>query len=71
MAIEAIDQKVCDACGICIDSCPVDVLRMDEEGINVKIAYPEDCVACYLCEVDCPKDAIKVSPDLEFPVLPY
>ena len=30
MAIERIEHEACIGCGICVDSCPVDVIRLDE-----------------------------------------
>jgi NAD-dependent dihydropyrimidine dehydrogenase PreA subunit len=57
----SVDLTRCDGCGICVDSCPVDVLRADAAAHKMVIAYPNDCQACYLCQDDCPQDAITVS----------
>ncbi|MDP2727017.1 MAG: ferredoxin family protein, partial [Dehalococcoidia bacterium] len=53
MTVKTIDANLCDGCGICIESCPTDVLRV---GVAVvpTIAYPHDCMSCFLCELDCP-----------------
>lgn len=67
MSIERIDLEKCDGCGICLDSCPNDVLRLDAQG-RVAIIYPKDCHTCFLCEWDCPREAIYVS--AEVPYLP-
>ncbi|MBI4330639.1 MAG: ferredoxin family protein [Chloroflexi bacterium] len=67
MAITKIDPNLCDACGVCFDSCPCDVIRPDSGGKAV-ISYPDDCQTCYLCEDDCPRRAITVS--VEFPYVP-
>jgi NAD-dependent dihydropyrimidine dehydrogenase PreA subunit len=56
-----IDLSLCDGCGVCVDSCPTDVLRMDAEAGKVTIAYANDCQACYLCQDDCPQHCIAVS----------
>lgn len=61
MAIETIDYEKCNDCGICYETCPMDVFR--KAGPKVYIRYPADCMACYLCELDCPTDAIYVSPE--------
>ncbi len=67
MAITRIDPDLCDGCAICIESCPCDVLRMDNKG-KAFIAYPNDCQTCSLCEDDCPRRAIHVA--MEFPYVP-
>jgi NAD-dependent dihydropyrimidine dehydrogenase PreA subunit len=65
VSIERIDEGLCTGCGICADSCPMDVIRMEEEGSKAAIRYPEDCSLCAMCEVDCPQGAIYVGPAKE------
>jgi len=66
--IASIDETKCDGCGICIEACPIDTLRMDEKGEKAVIKYPDDCMTCYACELKCPTGAIYVHPFKE--VLP-
>lgn len=69
MSIELIDPELCNGCGICVNSCPMDVIRVDEAGEKAIIKYPEDCMCCDACEYDCPVDAIYVSPEKYEPLL--
>lgn len=69
MAIEKIDPELCTGCGICVNSCSVDVIRMDEESQKAVIRYPEDCMLCEFCALDCPEGAIIVSPDKKAPLI--
>lgn len=80
MTIKLINEELCDGCGICIDSCPADVLRLGEgdppwafPGWKARIIYPNDCHSCTLCALDCPREAISVSFELPIPpeCLPY
>lgn len=55
-----ISPDLCNGCRICVDSCSVDVIRMNEKN-KAYPAYPQDCHFCTLCESDCPVGAVKVS----------
>jgi NAD-dependent dihydropyrimidine dehydrogenase PreA subunit len=67
MSIEKIDASLCTGCGTCADSCPLDVIRMDEKSGKAVAKYPEDCMLCLFCERDCPQKAIYVSPEKSLP----
>ena len=69
MSLERIDPELCNGCGICVDSCPMDVIRMDKKSKKAIIQYPEDCMLCGGCAVDCPEKAIYVSPDKISPLI--
>lgn len=60
MAIQEILPYRCNGCGICIETCISDVLRM-KKG-KAAIVYPEDCMSCFMCQFECPRYAIKVEP---------
>lgn len=56
----SVEQSVCVGCDACIDSCPTDVLRRNDDGKAVA-KFPEDCQFCFLCVFDCPTHAISIS----------
>ena len=58
MANIQIDKEKCDGCGICIDTCPVEVFEMVEEKSTVK--NEGECLACRACEIQCPNVAIEI-----------
>lgn len=62
MPIERIDPTLCNGCGVCIDICPMDVIRTDENENKAIIVYSEDCSSCGFCESNCSQDAIYISP---------
>lgn len=68
MAIEPINKEKCIGCGTCINSCPMDVIRMDKVLKKAYVAYVQECMCCASCEVDCPTGAIYVSPHKEDPI---
>ena len=61
MAIERIDPELCNGCGICVNTCIMDVIRLDEIHNKAVIKYGGDCMTCFCCELDCPTGAIYIS----------
>lgn len=55
-----IEKELCTGCGICEDSCPLDVIYMNEEESRPIIKYPEECWHCGSCRQDCPEEAITI-----------
>lgn len=54
-----IDKKLCVACGICVNSCPVkgSALNFKKKGKPPVYDYNK-CISCYCCQEMCPKKAI-------------
>lgn len=52
----SIDKDECNACGSCIDICPVSALKMDE----IPIVDVDICIGCGLCVTHCPPESIKL-----------
>ena len=63
MAIEKINSELCNGCGLCVESCPADVIRLSKETGKAYIRYLEDCATClgFKCLTECPKNAITMS----------
>jgi NAD-dependent dihydropyrimidine dehydrogenase PreA subunit len=57
--IETIDTSLCTGCGTCLNSCCMDVIRIEKKKAVIK--YQKDCCSCSLCKVDCPEHCIEVS----------
>ncbi len=61
-----IDRDACKGCGLCVATCPKQVLRLDPDALNAKgyhpsePAAPERCIACAMCAIICPDSAITV-----------
>jgi len=56
--VPEIMEDICQGCGICVDHCPVDAMKMGE-------TYPradrKQCISCYCCQEMCPEGAIKLT----------
>lgn len=59
MGIQQVDEELCNSCGICVEDCPTDILRMNEKN-KACIAYALDCAVCFQCANNCPVQAIIV-----------
>jgi NAD-dependent dihydropyrimidine dehydrogenase PreA subunit len=57
MSVE-IDREKCDGCGVCVEICPLDALRLDEDG-KAYVKYDE-CWYCGCCELECPRKAVRL-----------
>ena len=54
MAVK-IDKEKCDACGTCVEACPVEAIAVKEKAeVN-----EEECVDCGTCIDECPNEAIE------------
>ncbi len=57
----SINAESCSGCGLCVLSCPTDVIRLNPASGKARVVYGEDCQVCYLCEDDCPTHSIILS----------
>jgi 2-oxoglutarate ferredoxin oxidoreductase subunit delta len=60
------DENKCKGCELCTTVCPVKIVVMDKERINVKGYHPatvkemDKCIACSSCAKICPDVVIRV-----------
>jgi 2-oxoglutarate ferredoxin oxidoreductase subunit delta len=58
MYIIEVTVDLCNGCGSCVDSCPMDVLIIRNDKASPE--QSDNCMCCKLCEVECENQAIKV-----------
>lgn len=58
-----INPKWCKGCGICVEFCPKNVLKIVHN--KVQIVDDEACIKCGLCELRCPDYAIYIEKEGE------
>jgi Pyruvate/2-oxoacid:ferredoxin oxidoreductase delta subunit len=53
-----VDQKLCTACGACVDACVCSAIQIENGSARVN---EEECIGCGVCVRECPVDAIKIA----------
>lgn len=56
------DSEKCNGCGACIEVCPADSRKLEDngkKGIRKIIYLPDKCIFCGQCEAACPPQALK------------
>ena len=67
MANWSIQVDSCKGCGLCVDACPKQILRIDPDTINPKGHSPAQmldqsrCTGCGFCALMCPDCAIIIA----------
>lgn len=54
-----VDEEKCTGCGECVDTCPVEVYSLNENGKSSPEKM-DDCLGCESCVEVCPNEAITV-----------
>ncbi|NLG13905.1 MAG: 4Fe-4S binding protein [Lentisphaerae bacterium] len=52
-----VDKEKCVGCGACVDECPVEAIKIDDDKAVIN---EDDCVSCGACVDACPCEAIEV-----------
>jgi NAD-dependent dihydropyrimidine dehydrogenase PreA subunit len=51
-----VDKEACTGCGACVDACPVEAIKMENDIASIS----EDCSECGVCVDECPAEAISL-----------
>jgi Fe-S-cluster-containing hydrogenase component 2 len=51
-----IDKEKCNACGSCVEACPVDAIELKDKAV----VNEEECIDCGTCVDECPEGAIEL-----------
>jgi heterodisulfide reductase subunit A len=64
LAKAAIDDELCNSCGLCIDSCPYEAIVTPEAEEEIAVApvkvIEAMCKSCGICSAECPTGAIQL-----------
>ena len=58
-----INRDTClgiEACGECINVCPVDVFEDQESSLKTNYDNEDECTLCDMCIQKCPPDALTI-----------
>lgn len=53
-----IDYTKCRSCGVCIDSCPPQTMKMTNEKVGIDYST---CIRCFCCQELCPEGAVTLT----------
>jgi ferredoxin len=60
--LSLIDEEQCTGCGTCVDQCPTEAIRLNEEQKAVR--DEKACFGCGVCARFCPEDAVSLQEGL-------
>src|SRR5262245_59610014 len=61
--LPAVDERLCTACGRCVEICPTACLAM--AGPLPWLPRPADCISCGACVFLCPVSALTLEPPVK------
>lgn len=65
----AVDSESCDGCGVCLDRCQMEALRLEDGRVAADLGR---CIGCGLCATTCPTGSLTLvrKPPAEQPEVP-
>lgn len=57
-------RNCCIDCGACVPVCPVNIHRMDGDGVHI-VKRDIECIGCRKCEEICPTQALSISGEVK------
>ncbi|KYK21458.1 ferredoxin [Thermoplasmatales archaeon SG8-52-2] len=52
-----VDKEKCTGCGSCVEACPVDAIKVENDKA---IIDNDECIDCGTCVDECPEGAISL-----------
>jgi ferredoxin len=56
MAVKA-DMEKCNGCGTCVEACPTEALKTNDDKVKVDA---DTCIDCGVCVDECPVQALSL-----------
>jgi NAD-dependent dihydropyrimidine dehydrogenase PreA subunit len=52
-----IDKGTCTGCAACVEACPVEAIKIED---NIAVVDEDTCIDCGVCVDTCPTEAISM-----------
>lgn len=52
-----VDKEKCTGCETCVEVCPVEAIKVENE---VAVINEDECIDCGTCVAECPNEAISI-----------
>jgi NAD-dependent dihydropyrimidine dehydrogenase PreA subunit len=57
MFVVTVNEELCTGCGECVNSCPAQIFKLEN---NKSVVGNDECLGCQGCVAVCPVAAVKV-----------
>ena len=52
-----VDADKCTGCGNCVEVCPMEAIKLEDD---IAVVDEEECIECGACVDECPEDAMEL-----------